>query len=296
MAAGNGVRDYTFGDRADSVLGGTMKNIASGFASTAGTLGEQYGRLQRMEEAREMDQLLAPLETFGGRALTGGIRDSNQLFREEQESVSHTTWASVTAAADRLGEDAAKDLRRAKEGLSKFRQAGIDVSEYAIEKGFDAAVGALTGGSNLPAVFVRTFGDAARESRRVGVSLDEQVLYGTAKGGVRVLTDKIAKFCGTENAESTANEVINKLVDSPTGKSFLKVLFNGGSEFAEELLNGIVDPLMKSIYQGIGVSPADNGNGYWSNIDFSELVYEALIGFTVGMLEGGTDTVRIHFR
>ena len=294
-AAGNGVRDYTLADRTGSVLVGTAKKIGSSLGSFVGTVGESYGKEQILEQTRNMDQTL--LDHRLGEDLT-------QRARELQEAAdaSHTTWQRVTDAADRLGGSAAADLERARGGLSKYGQVGVDVAENLIEMGFDAAAAYMTGGasglasdSKLIPLVIRTFGSSAQEARKHHANLDQQILYGTVKGGTKVLTDKLfdmlARVCGNGKADDTVKTVIINLAESQTGEALLWTLYKGTKNAVGEFVYAIMDPLTKAIYQDFNPNTLDTENGYWSNIDPSELLYDVLIGAAVGMLKSGAESI-----
>jgi hypothetical protein len=290
-AAGNGPMAYSGQDRVGSVLVGTGMNIAADLAGTAGTVGEAYGREQLLEQTWGMDQAIRDYR-WG--------EDRNRISREvmEAEERSHRSWKRVTDAADRLGDEAARDLERAKGDLSKLGRAGVDIAEKAIELGFDTAVGAMTGGGSTAARFrtlapqlARTFGAAAQEARRDGADNDQQMMYGSVKGGMEVLPNvliRITKSIPDKNtAYKTMKKAVKRLSRSQTGTVLLKALGSGAGEALQEGLK----PTIKQIYQE-DIPMAENS----SNIDPADILYAALIGFTVGMLEGGAETAQNSLR
>lgn len=311
IAAGNGPMAYSGQDRIANVLGGAGKNIASGITSAAGTAGEVAGRAQRMEEEQNREQLFAPADALGFN--TDRAKEAARQVSEAETANAHEKWETVQSAADRMGESATQELQRAKNGLSKLGQAGVDISENIIEMGFDAAVAAATGGSSLIPMFARTFGSAASEARKDGASLDEQVLYGTTKGGIEVLTEKmfdgLAGVYGKGAADDITEKLIGKLAKSKEGATMLRVLFNGGGEMLEEFVSSIFDPMARAIYQDIDISPnlsafglgdqplsaedaralmeAGKKPGYFSNVDVADMLYSGLIGFAIGAMGGG---------
>ena len=311
IAAGNGPMAYSGQDRIANMLGGAGKNIASSLTSAAGTAGEAAGRAQRMEEEQNREQLFAPADASGFN--TDRAKEAARQVSEAETANAHEKWATVQSAADRMGESAAQELQRAKNGLSKLGQAGVDISENIIEMGFDAAVAAATGGSSLIPMFARTFGSAASEARKDGASLDEQVLYGTTKAGIEVLTEKmfdgLAGVYGKGAADDITEKLIGKLAKSKEGATMLRVLFNGGGEMLEEFVSSIFDPMAKAIYQDIDISPnlsafglgdqplsaedaralieAGKKPGYFSNVDVADMLYSGLIGFAIGAMGGG---------
>ena len=289
---------YSGQDRVGSVLVGTGMNIAVDLAGTAGTVGEAYGREQLLEQTWGMDQAIRDYR-WG--------EDRDRISREvmEAEERSHRSWKRVTDAADRLGDEASRDLERAKGGLSKLGRAGVDIAEKAIELGFDTGVGYLSGGmskatwgkdlatagSRIIPQIVRTFGAAAQEAKRNGASLDEQVLSGSAKSGVEgfthILFNVMERIPDKRNAYVTMQKTVNRLAKSQTGTVLLKALGSGAGEALQEGLK----PTIKQIYQE-DIPMAENS----SNIDPADILYAALIGFTVGMLEGGAETAQNSLR
>lgn len=273
-AAGNEARDYTWGDRATSVISGAAQNIGSSLANAASTVGQSYGRTAMMEQAGNVDQALRDIR-FG--------ENTSENIRAAMEAADegNRAWEGLTATADRLGAAAAEDLERAKGGLSGLGRAGVDIAENVLEMGFDAAVGTVTGGGSLGSMFLRTLGSGAAEARNAGAGLDEQILYGTVKGGIETLTEKmfdgVAHIYGKGAADDIVENAIRKLADTNTGKTFLRVLSNAGGEGVEELVSGLLEPVAQYIYKGeVG------------DIDPAELLYGVLMGAAIGALGGAT--------
>ena len=216
-------------------------------------------------------------------------------------------WRRITDAADRLGDEAARDLERARGGLSGLGRAGVDIAEKAIELGFDTAVGAMTGGGSTTARFrtlapqlARMFGAAAQEARRDGADLDQQMLYGSTMGGLEVLPSVIFNSLKDVFDRSTANkitdEVVGKLITSPSTVAVLQILTMGVGGAAEMWISKKLEPIVKSLYQETMLDPADIVKGNMNTFDSSELLYEAFVGFALGMLEGGGEAVKNHSR
>lgn len=283
IAAGNGPMSYSAQDRTGSVLAGTGMNIASGLASAAGTAGEAVARGQMMEQAGNMDQ--AMLDARFGEDTTQKVQEAIDAAEADRGR-----WQKITDAADRLGESATAELNKAKNGLSKLGQAGVDISENLLEMGFDVGAAAVTGAGSLVPMFARTFGSAASEARKDGASLDEQILYGTVKGGIEVLTEKmfdgLAGIYGKGAADDVVEKAIGKLAKTSEGATFLRLISSGAGEGVEEFVSGILEPLASAVYKDVPLNPFKK-DGYWSNIDREELLYSVLIGAAIGALGGG---------
>ena len=70
--------------------------------------------------------------------------------------------------ADQLSESAAEDIARAKEGTGALGGLAVDVGIAGAQMGMDALAAALTGGSALVPMAVRSFGSGAQEARQSG--------------------------------------------------------------------------------------------------------------------------------
>ena len=269
-AAGNKAADYSVRDRSASIFGGAAKRIAGGVANTALTavdLMEKYSPY--------MDVYKAVNNRFGSMS---------------PNPVQHRAGMDrLYAAADRISSSATKDLERAKNGLGKLGQAGVDIAENVLEMGFDAAVGAATGGGSLVSMFARVFGDSAREARKQGATLEQQVGYGIAAGGIEVLTEKlfdgVAGIYGKGAADNITETVIRRLNSTQTGQSLLRGLIGAINEGNEEVLSDLLNPLAQMIYRN------DSLGQLYREVDPTEVLYDFLIGAAVGGLGSVTSAV-----
>lgn len=262
-AAGNKAADYSVRDRSASIFGGAAKRIAGGVANTALTavdLMEKYSPY--MDVAKAVNNRFGSMSPNPAQHRAGMDR--------------------LYAAADSISDSAAKDLDRAKTGLGKLGQAGVDIAENVLEMGFDAAVGALTGGGSLVSMFARVFGDSAREARQQGATLEQQVGYGVAAGGIEVLTEKlfdgVAGIYGKGAADNITETVIRRLSSTPTGQTMLRGLIGAINEGNEEVLSDLLNPLAQAIYRD------DSLGQLYREVDPAEVLYDFLIGAAVGGL------------
>ena len=265
--AGNGAADYSFRDRSASIFGGTAKRVAGGVANTA---------LTAVDFTAKYNPYLNIARAVNNRF--GNVSENPTTFRSGMDK--------LYAAADRISNSAAADIERAKNGLGKLGQAGVDIAENVLEMGFDAAVGAATGGGSLVSMFARVFGDSAREARQQGATLEQQVGYGIAAGGIEVLTEKlfdgVAGIYGKGAADNITETVIRRLSSTPTGQTMLRGLIGAINEGNEEVLSDLLNPLAQAIYR------EDSIGQLYRELDPSEVLYDFLIGAAVGGLGGVT--------
>lgn len=285
IAAGNGARDLTFQDRASSVTVGTGKKIAAGIANAGATTVDAMA----MNGAYNYDQ---QMNDFG--LMVDPEEQRQRLIDAYESEEAKYRRERMYAAVDRLGDSAAADLDRAKNGLGALGQAGVDISENLLEMGFDAGVGALTGGGSLASMFVRVLGDSAREARLNGATLNEQLAHGLTSAGIEVLTEKLADgvagIYGKGAADEITEELIRKLAETPTGRSMLRLLFGaiseGGEEVVSELLSPFADAMYKRNEDGSRMTLGQLYSEQLSPEGRAEMLHSFLMGAAVSIIGG----------
>ena len=279
LEAGNGYRSYSDVDRARQIISGSSRDYGSGMANFAGNTLNVLGAIG--------ERLGGNTNPYAGYA----VDDLSAANIEEEHD-----WGSVRAeaqaleaAADRLGESAAADLESAKAGLSQFGQAGVDIATNLIQMGYDAGLGLVTGSSLVP-MFARSSGASSREARLDGATLSQQFLYGTAKGGIEVFTEKIfglgsRMFYGAGITDDAVEYAIRKLAGTGTGATFMRLLLGAGEEGLEEAISDVLSPLAEKLYKNESLGEL------YGKLDWSEVLYDTLIGAAIGALGGGGNIV-----
>ena len=279
-------QDYTFSDRSASVFGGSTKQFASGYLNFVGT---------------GLDFLKESAIRLGGNAdpYAGYATDEFSAAQLGYKKASEEDYADITqwvdklqSSADRLGESANAELQKAKSGLGKLGQAGVDIAANVLQMGYDAAIGRIPGVSSLGSMFVRSAGSAAQEARQQGANVFQQAAYGAASGGVEVLTEKmfdgVAKIYGAGAADDVVEELIRKLTKSDFGRTALRWFAGAAGEGIEEVVSDLVAPYAETIYNGKSVGDVAKGTFTGDTYDLSEILYDFVIGAAIGGLGGAT--------
>ena len=283
-AAGNGVQSYGDVERGRSIFGGATKDYASGMLNNAGTV------LDTLYEGVNTN----PYAGWATDEMTAGViqpeRDPDQL---KQYQLLQTAGKALERAADQLGENAARDLEQAKAGLGKFGQAGVDVATNIIQMGYDAGIGRLLGGgrAGLIPMFVRSSGSSAREARLNGANASEQFWYGVIKGDIEIGTELLgngvsnvlSKAYGKGFADDAAEEIIRRLVKTDTGRTLARLFGGAAGEGTEEAISDLLAPLAEKVY-----NRNDTVGELYRKLDPAEVVYDFLIGATIGAMGGAT--------
>ena len=202
------------------------------------------------------------------------------------------TADAIYQAADKLTDSGTKDINKAKSGLGKVGQLAVDVGVAGAQMGADAALGLLTGGSALPAMFVRSTGGSAQEARRAGATHQQQVNYGFASGALSVATEKIGnaagpfkKMFGKGFLDDVIERAMGNLTKSAAGKIALSFLEEGGEEAIEDL----IQPALQMIYNGKTLG------GSYSELEAAEVLNDFLVGGILGGLGGGVEVAANRF-
>lgn len=298
--------------RIKNIVTGAAKSSGAGYVNTGGVLAEGAGKLNTMiannnaageqlgaiQAIKDYNTMLRNGKWADGKALTAADRQKIQTYiaanqrkidahRGYTQAVEKSDKAVADKAyrkADQLAESASKDISRAKQGLGKAGQFAVDVGVAGVQMGGDMALGALTGGSALPSMFVRGVGSAAQEARQSGATYGQQLGYGLGSGALSVATEKISNVAGPFKKAFGAG-VLDKAISKATarmngsaaGKLALSMLSEGGEEFIEDVFQPI---LQRATYDKS------------AKFDLSGALYDAAVGAALGGLGSGVEAMQ----
>lgn len=199
----------------------------------------------------------------------------------------------------RLRRDADEGIQKEKEGLGKVGQFAVDLGVAGGQMIGDAALGAVTGGSALVPMAARVFGGSSQEAKdAVSPTAGKQeqlnaqgraLLYGAGSAALSTATEKVANVAapfrqmfGGGVLDKAIDRAMTKMNGSAAGKAALSFLSEGG----EEVLEDLVQPVLKSIYNGKSA-----GQNY-SEIELSDVLYDGLVGGALGLIGSGAELVQ----
>ena len=316
---GNVDKMPTLAGRIKSTVSGALKSTGAEFSNAGGVLLDAvremdtrsstetrraYQEAENAAHYREMlsrgtlddgtvidDAARQRLETLAKRAeqRSGIYRESAEAQHEPVSQV----ISGVYDTADHLADDAAADLENAKRGAGAVGGFLVDAGAAGVQLAGDIALAALTGGSALPAMAVRSFGGSAQEARRSGADLGQQLSYGAGSAALSVATEKISnvaspfrkafgagaaeKLAGklvSRFGENTAVQTMNKLAQTTAGRLAASAIGEGSEEFVEAVFQPV---LQRATYD----PDAD--------FDMGQALYDAAIGATLGGVGGAVD-------
>ena len=318
--------------RAKNIVTGAAKSTGSAFTNLGGVLAEGAGKLNTRianqnagdslqsdhDAVKRYEKMLRDVKWANGKAMTAA--DVKQVqgylasakrriaahegYTKAVEQSDKTVADKAYQTADRLSQSSAADVAQAKKGLGPVGQFAVDVGVAGAQMAGDMAVGALTGGSALPAMFVRSVGSAAQEARQSGATYGQQLGYGLGSGALSVATEKISnvaapfkKFFGEGLAdkaagkliarfgESDAVRIMKRLAETPGGKAALSFISEGG----EEAIEDIAQPILQTIYNGKRYSTVPE---YIRDLDAKEIAHDALVGGALGLVGSAVENVQ----
>lgn len=299
------VKPQTVTQRVGNAAKGAVKTYGSGFVNAVGMKQVGVGLQQREEAEKEIalwDQdIKAQRDVLADPSSTASERDTarNVITALEAKKAAYLqaygeggeverTAGNIYKAADRLADSGAKDISKAKRDLGGAGRLAVDVGVAGAQMGMDAALGLLTGGSALPAMFVRSTGGSAQEARRQGATHEQQVNYGFASGALSVATEKIGnaagpfrKMFGKGFLDDVIERTMGNLTKSAAGKIALSFIEEGG----EEVLEDLVQPALQMIYNGKTLG------GSYSELEAAEVLNDFLVGGILGGLGGGVEAL-----
>ena len=303
------VKAPTVAQRVDDTVKGAAKTYGAGLVNLAGMALTGSG-LQRREEANteialwdqdikaQRDVLADPMSTESERDTARNViaaleaRKAAYLKAYGEGGEVERTAQGIYSTADKLSDSGTRDIERAKKNLGAAGRLAVDVGVAGAQMGADAALGLLTGGSALPAMFVRSTGGSAQEARRAGATHEQQVNYGFASGALSVATEKIGnaagpfkKMFGKGFLDDVIERATQNLTRSAAGKIALSFLEEGGEEAIEDL----IQPALQMIYNGKTLG------GSYSELEASEILNDFLVGGILGGLGGGVEVAANRF-
>ena len=190
---------------------------------------------------------------------------------------------AVDSAAGRVYEKADKKTEEAEQLLQKAKYGAGDVGQFLVDVGYggsqlaaDVGIGLATGGGAMIPMAARVFGGSTQEARRAGASYEQQLGYGVASTALSVGTEKIFSLSTPLSKAfggGVADDVVTKLSGKLNGSAAGRLVLNALSEGSEEMIEAIVEPQLKKIY--------DSNAGYDADT-ISNVLYSGLLGAVLG--------------
>ncbi|MBQ1791257.1 MAG: hypothetical protein II008_13855, partial [Oscillospiraceae bacterium] len=268
-------------------IGGTAVGAAKDFigskASTWGNIAEGLSRLGERLGGNTSDYAgWATDELSAGQI--GMENDLEKRRQQMQEAKDMQEWGY------RQIESGARDMEKAQAGVGRLGRIGLGMEASMIGMAGDALENFFMPGASLLSLGTRAAGGGMHEADKSGASYGRKMAYGLGAGGLEagseMLFGGLSKIYGRGVADSLGERAIRKLVSSDAGRKVLLALGDMGEEAVEEAIVDLVDPLIKTVYNGKSV-----GESYRENFDAGQMLEDALVGGLMGAFGAGTKAI-----
>lgn len=191
----------------------------------------------------------------------------------------------VYETADKLGDSAAADLERAKQGLGTGGKLAVDFASTAAQWAGDAALGAVTGTGMLP-MMLRAAGGGAQQARADGAGAGQQAVYALGSGVLAGATERLANVAsplksvfGKGVLDDAIQKVAGKMTQNAAGRIALSFISEGGEE--------VVESTLQPILQNITYDAGAEYDSEW----VADTLYQGLMGGLLGGVLGGAGEI-----
>ena len=286
--------DYSFLDRANDVIQGGLRQWAGGVGSAAGNVLDRTTSRYNSDAAGQwLDLVQDSMENRDDESYfeRPEVQDRLENIRETREQTAPFVQ-EIYEIAEETGRQGTEQIERAKADLGPVGSFSVDVGTQVPQMLADAAFGAVTGGSALLPLGVRSYGYGVQEAMENGADRDQAAMYGVASGAKEALTEKLfsvalpfSRIYGGGSFDDAIQRGIQTAVErfasTPTGQRIvgggLSLGASALTEGAEEFISDWLGWQMPRIYGG-DVATAEE--------TLSDSLYDFLVGAAVGGLGG----------
>lgn len=287
-------------NRFERVIGAGLSGTASGFATAAGlTLNNQFDE----HDSRTLRRKGASVGEHSYKRISGEEpREAGYTYAVSPAYQQRMARAKLTAdglidTGRRLNTRSTMQTDIAKEGLGETGQMLVDLGVMAVQMAADIGIAAATGGSMLVPLGIRSYGNGYLTAEQMGFTGDAAQSYALGVAAVEVLSEKMFSVFGIVNkfargavtqemSERVIDGLVKRLASSASGRTALNrlftILFSAGSEGLEEVVAGVMEPLIRKY-------TLDRDVKALKEIDWQETLYEGLLGGILGGLGGAVD-------
>lgn len=297
-------RNYSPLDRANDIIQGALRQWAGGIGSAAGNVLDRTTSRYNSDAAGQwLDLVQDSMENRDDESYfeRPEVQDRLENIRETREQTAPFVQ-EIYEIAEETGRQGTEQIERAKADLGPVGSFAVDVGTQVPQMLADAAFGAVTGGSALLPLGVRSYGYGVQEAMENGADRDQAAMYGVASGAKEALTEKLfsvalpfSRIYGGGSFDDAIQRGIQTAVErfasTPTGQRIvgggLSLGASALTEGAEEFISDWLGWQMPRIYGG-DVATAEE--------TLSDSLYDFLVGAAVGGLGGVVSPSTYNYR
>ena len=287
-------RNYSPLDRANDIIQGALRQWAGGIGSAVGNVLDRTTSRYNSDAADQwLDLVQDSMENRDDKSYFDRpeVQDRLENIQKAREQTAPFVQ-EIYEIAEETGRQGTEQVERAKADLGPVGSFAVDVGTQVPQMLADAAFGAVTGGSALLPLGVRSYGYGVQEAMGNGADRDQAAMYGVASGAKEALTEKLfsvalpfSRIYGGGSFDDAIQRGIQTAVErfasTPTGQRIvgggLSLGASALTEGAEEFISDWLGWQLPRIYGG-DVATAEE--------TLSDSLYDFLVGAAVGGLGG----------
>ena len=297
-------RNYSPLDRANDIIQGALRQWAGGIGSAVGNVLDRTTSRYNSDAADQwLDLVQDSMENRDDENYfeRPEVQDRLENIRETREQTAPFIQ-EIYEIAEETGRQGTEQVEQAKKDLGPVGSFAVDVGTQVPQMLADAAFGAVTGGSALLPLGVRSYGYGVQEAMENGADRDQAAMYGVASGAKEALTEKLfsvalpfSRIYGGGSFDDAIQRGIQTAVErfasTPTGQRIvgggLSLGASALTEGAEEFISDWLGWQLPRIYGG-DVATAEE--------TLSDSLYDFLVGAAVGGLGGVVSPETYNYR
>lgn len=245
--------------------------VGSALKEYAGSLATGFGVLSATSGLVGMNPEELPADYEMQRALLDQARKNSSGQNEEINS--------IVERGQKLVEEGSMGVESAKAGRSAAGKFLVDLAVQATMMGGDMLLGLATGGGMAPLI-ARAYGGSVNEAITDGADYNMASLYGAAAAATEAFTERMfdgfAQIYGQGDSTKLVSYVSGKLAKTDAGRLAWQYIINGMGEGVEEVVSDLVNPLIKTIYNGKKLSQN------YKDLNIGDIAYDFIVGAALG--------------
>lgn len=245
--------------------------VGSALKEYAGSLATGFGVLSATSGLVGMNPEELPADYEMQRALLDQARKNSSGQNDEINS--------IVERGHKLVEEGAMGVESAKAGRSAAGKFLVDLAVQATMMGGDMLLGLATGGGMVPLI-ARAYGGSVNEAIADGADYNMASLYGAAAAATEAFTERMfdgfAQVYGQGDSTKLVSYVSGKLAKTDAGRLAWQYIINGMGEGVEEVVSDLVNPLIKTIYNGKKLSQN------YKDLNIGDIAYDFIVGAALG--------------
>ena len=253
--------------------------VAGGLQETGGSMFEALGFVTDQKGDK------TPTEAdmaFG----SGTLTDTLPFMKKFWQSISDKSYKQ----SDKLFKEAEESTIVAKDGSGTVGSFVVDAGKATTQLGADIVTAAVSGGSALVPMAIRSFGGGLREARDEGWSKQEQFNYAVGSAAIETMTEKLSSVALPFKAaygKGAVDDIIERLISgsakTEVGRASLRALFSAIGEGNEEMISDVLNPILKTLVR-YDTSELDS----FATPEFwSQTLRDGLLGASIGVFGSG---------